>query len=272
MWDRRKNPIHTTPTGRKSKRNNKHLSRWMNLFNHLVFEDLVLVNDLDRNIHTSFHMLAIFDLCKSTFSQSFSNFILPNPCAHSCWSTHLSFLWIAPRPPPSLISFSPWSELCWPHELLHPQVQKNSNLCGHNHLHLHHRKASLYICSCPDVRALEKQNSPSNISYALWYVSLAMATGCFQRKLSNQLLRTAKDVVSDALMPHCLTKLSKQPTQFFSIYKHSSFLQAGRKLEKREIWNHWPGPPQIAALILSRSQHWRSIVQSWPSRSIALSS
>ncbi len=106
----------------------------MNLFNHLVFEDLVLVNDLDGNTHTSFHMLAIFDLCKSAFSQSFSNFILPYPCAHSCWSTHLSFLWIPPPPPPpSLISFSPWSELCWPHKLLHPQVQKNSNLCGHNH-------------------------------------------------------------------------------------------------------------------------------------------
>jgi hypothetical protein len=62
-----------------------------------------------------------------------------------------------------------------------------------------------------------------------------MATGCLQRNLSNQLLRTAKDVVSGALMPHCLTKLSKQPTQFFSIYKHSSFLQAGRTLEKSEI-------------------------------------
>jgi hypothetical protein len=45
-----------------------------------------------------------------------------------------------------------------------------------------------------------------------------MATGCFQRNLINQLLRTAKDVVSDALMPHCLTKLSKQPT--YAIFFH----------------------------------------------------
>ena len=51
----------------KKKEKEKEKENLMNLFDHLVFEDLLLVKDLDGNMKTSDLVLGMLHLCKVAF-------------------------------------------------------------------------------------------------------------------------------------------------------------------------------------------------------------
>jgi hypothetical protein len=89
--------------------------------------------------------------------------------------------------PPPLISFSPWSELCWPQELLHAQADNNSTLWV-TIMHIFFIIKSHHYMLLP-WRACTRENRTLLLTHhTLWHVLVALATGRSHRNFSDQLL------------------------------------------------------------------------------------
>ena len=67
------------------------------MFNHLVTEDLVAIEDFNGNVVTGLNVLGELDLGKATLTHSFTKLVLPHTCPRRRWLSRAHLL----LPPPS---------------------------------------------------------------------------------------------------------------------------------------------------------------------------